>query len=362
VWTVLAAIVLVAVIGFGAYKLKPVLYDVRHPDVRRDAIANTAAQTPVGENAPAAAAAAETATPQPDAATTAQTVQSSTTPNTTQTTAPPMQANGATEKSDSTQNTQQNAGTPAAANAPIDSTPKPAQVAAAEKTTAEKVVTEKPATEKIPVNAEEASRKQPAIAKTPAGLTPKAAQVKKKIDDALAEKNLSGKASVQGVGNTLTITGKLRPGQHAALLNLLHDVPAGVRIVDNIGDDTAVPAAPSSATTTSSVTPKTQNAATAAVSPATTASSNVPAQASANSDAPKVTGARVAWANVTSTPAGAEIYIDDFPTGQKTPARVQVSSGVHVFTLHMDGYKDVRNGIEASDGGTVAVNATLRRP
>jgi serine/threonine protein kinase len=359
VWTVLAAIVLVAVIGFGAYKLKPVLYDVRHPEVRRDAIANTAAQSST-ENAPASTA-SETAAPQPDTATTTvQTSQSSAAPNATQPTIVQSQTNGAAEKSDAQQSAQQNAS--GAATSPIDSTQQPTQVAAAEKTAAEKVVAEKPATEKIPVNAEEASRKQPAIAKTPAGLTPKAAQVKKKIDDALAERNLSGKASVQGVGNTLTITGKLRPGQHAALLNLLHDLPAGVKIVDNIGDDTAVPAAPISATTTSSVTPKTQNAATAAVSSATTASSNVPAQASANSDAPKVTGARVAWANVTSTPAGAEIYIDDFPTGQKTPARVQVSSGVHVFTLHMDGYKDVRNGIEASDGGTVAVNATLRRP
>jgi serine/threonine protein kinase len=358
VWTVLAAIVLVGVIGFGAYKLKPVLYDVRHPEVRRDAIANTAAQTPSGENEPAAAA-AETATPQPDAATTAQTSQPNAAPNATQPTAAQSQPNSAAEKSDPAQNPQQNSGTTAAANAPIDSTPQPAQVAAAEKTTPEKVVTEKPATEKISVNAEEAPRKQPVVAKTPAGLTPKAAQVKKKIDDALAERNLSGKASVQGVGNTLTITGKLRPGQHAALLNLLHDLPAGVKIVDSIGDDTSAPA-PSAATTASSVTPKTQNAATAAVNSATTLST--PAQSSANSDAPKVTGSRVAWANVTSTPAGAEIYIDDFPTGQKTPARVQVPSGMHVFILHLEGFKDVRNGVEVSDGGTVAVSGTLHRP
>ena len=73
--TVLAAIAMVAVIGFGAYKLKPVLYDMRHPEARRDAIANTAAQSSAGANAPAATG-AETSTPQPDAAaTTAQTSQ-----------------------------------------------------------------------------------------------------------------------------------------------------------------------------------------------------------------------------------------------------------------------------------------------
>ena len=69
----------------------------------------------------------------------------------------------------------------------------------------------------------------------------------------------------------------------------------------------------------------------------------------------------MAWANVKSWPAGAEIYIDDFPTGQRTPARVQVPSGVHVFILHMEGFKDVRNGVDVSDGGTVAVSGTHHR-
>jgi hypothetical protein len=58
---------------------------------------------------------------------------------------------------------------------------------------------------------------------------------------------------------------------------------------------------------------------------------------------------------------GAEIYIDDFPTGQNTPARVQVPSGVHVFTLHLEGFKDVRRGVDVSDGGTVEVRGLLRR-
>jgi serine/threonine protein kinase len=360
-WTVLAAIVLVAVIGFGAYKLKPVLYDVRHPEVRRDAIANTAAQSS-SESAPASAA-TETATPQPDAAATAAQTsqQSGTTPNAAQPNGTQSQPSGATEKSDSQPNAQQNASS--AANPPVDSTPQPAQVAASERATAEKIVTEKPAAEKVPVNAEDAPRK-PAIAKPPAGLTPKASQVKQKIDDALAERNLSGKASVQGVGNTLTITGKLRPGQHAALLNLLHDLPAGVKIVDNIGDDTSTlattsaSAAPNPAPAATSSAQKSSNA---APNPGATLTRGATVQASANSDAPKATGSRVAWANVTSTPAGAEIYIDDFPTGQRTPARVQVPSGVHVFILHMEGFKDVRNGVDVSDGGTVAVSGTLHR-
>jgi hypothetical protein len=256
------------------------------------------------------------------------------------------QPNSTSEKTDSQLNATPNASD--ASNAPIDSAARPTKVAApenvtSEKGTAEKVVTEKPASEKIPVNAEETPRKQPAVAKTPLTLTPKAAQVKEKIEDAIAERNWSGKASVQGVGNTLTITGKLRPGQHAALLNLLHDVPAGVKIVDSISDTDVTPA-PSAAPEAA------HNVPTATPAPPTT-----------SSDEPKVTGSRVAWADVKTWPTGAEIFIDDKSTGQTTPARVQVPSGVHVFTLHLEGFKDLRRGVDVSDGGTVDVRGILRR-
>jgi PEGA domain len=149
----------------------------------------------------------------------------------------------------------------------------------------------------------------------------------------------------------------LRPGQHAALLNLLHDVPPGVKIVDNIGDDSSAPVASSSAP----AAPKPTGAVSPVPSSASAPPSNAPAPQSASSETPKVTGSRVAWADVKSWPTGAEIYVDDFPTGQKTPARVQVSSGVHMFTLTLEGFKDLRRGVEVSDGGTVEVQGQLRR-
>jgi serine/threonine protein kinase len=332
VWTVLAALLLLAVIAFGAYKLKPVLYDVRHPEVRNEATAN------------AATAAANTATA--PTTTDLSVAQDSSTPVSQPAAVEATQPNSTSEKTDSQLNATPNASD--ASNAPIDSAARPTKVAApenvtSEKGTAEKVVTEKPASEKIPVNAEETPRKQPAVAKTPLTLTPKAAQVKEKIEDAIAERNWSGKASVQGVGNTLTITGKLRPGQHAALLNLLHDVPAGVKIVDSISDTDVTPA-PSAAPEAA------HNVPTATPAPPTT-----------SSDEPKVTGSRVAWADVKTWPTGAEIFIDDKSTGQTTPARVQVPSGVHVFTLHLEGFKDLRRGVDVSDGGTVDVRGILRR-
>jgi hypothetical protein len=68
----------------------------------------------------------------------------------------------------------------------------------------------------------------------------------------------------------------------------------------------------------------------------------------------------VAWAQVDTTPAGAEILIDGISTGQFSPSRVQIPSGTHTIGLRMKGYEFARRGIQASEGGTVNVNATLR--
>jgi serine/threonine protein kinase len=360
VWTVLAALVLVGVIGFGAYKLKPILYDVRHPEVHNEAVANAAAQSPNAVTAPTSNGENST---QPDA--NATTAQNSQPPAQTE-----AQPNAATEKSDS-QSTQQNAaqGASDSTSAPTNPVTQPTQTVASEKLTPEKTPTAVAAVEKTDV----APVKKPVVAKTEPVLSTKAAQVKQKIEDALADRNLTGKASVQGVGNTLTITGKMRPGQHAALLNLLHDVPAGVKIVDNISDGdlapatSANPAAPSGNNGNSATNPDSlgaranrPGAAGANGDPAVTAQA-VSAKDTDSSEASKPTGARVAWADVKSFPVGAEIFLDEKSTGQTTPARVQVPSGVHVFTLHLEGFRDVRRGVDVSDGGTVDVRALLRR-
>jgi serine/threonine-protein kinase len=356
VWTVLAGLVLVGVIGFGAYKLKPILYDVRHPEVHNQAVANAAAQPPNSAAAPTSNG-AETTSQQPEANATA-----------AQTSQPPAQTeaqpNDATEKSDS-QSAQQNAaqGASDSASAPTTAVTQATQTTASEKVAPEKTPTAFAAVEKTDV----APVKKPVVAKTEPVLSAKAAQVKQKIEDALAERNLTGKASVQGVGNTLTITGKMRPGQHAALLNLLHDVPAGVKIVDSISDGDLAPANPpttSGGGGNSAANPNSPgaraNRAGANGDPAVTAQA-VSAKDTDSSEAPKATGARVAWADVKSFPVGAEIFVDEKSTGQTTPARVQVSSGVHVFTLHLEGFRDVRRGVDVSDGGTVDVRALLRR-
>src|SRR5215469_6184742 len=68
----------------------------------------------------------------------------------------------------------------------------------------------------------------------------------------------------------------------------------------------------------------------------------------------------VAWAQVNSTPEGAEIFIDDVPTGQLSPARVQMQAGSHILALRLNGYQVAKRGVQASEGGTVNVSETLK--
>jgi hypothetical protein len=69
---------------------------------------------------------------------------------------------------------------------------------------------------------------------------------------------------------------------------------------------------------------------------------------------------RVAWAEVTSSPKGAEIIVDGNSTGQASPARVQVTAGTHIVTLKLDGYQPVRRTVQVTEGSTVTVEGTLR--
>jgi serine/threonine protein kinase len=68
----------------------------------------------------------------------------------------------------------------------------------------------------------------------------------------------------------------------------------------------------------------------------------------------------VAWAQVSSSPQGAEIFIDGAPTGQVSPARVQVTTGSHIIALRLNGYQVAKRGVQANEGGTLNVSETLR--
>lgn len=84
-------------------------------------------------------------------------------------------------------------------------------------------------------------------------------------------------------------------------------------------------------------------------------------QTTLNIDLKERNPSHVAWAQVTTTPAGAEIFVDGISTGQFSPARVQIPSGTHTLAMRLSGYQPARRGVEASEGGTVLVNASLQR-
>jgi hypothetical protein len=90
----------------------------------------------------------------------------------------------------------------------------------------------------------EAKPEKAPVKKTEPSLSPKAAEYKGRIEEAISERGLTGRARVQASGNMLTVAGKLRPAEHGALLSFLRNVPSDIRVIDHIEyDDTPVAAA-----------------------------------------------------------------------------------------------------------------------
>jgi eukaryotic-like serine/threonine-protein kinase len=324
-------------------------------------------------------------------------------------------------------------------------------------------------------DAEPPAAPPPAPKKVEMPVSSAAADYKRQIEDAIAEKDLTGRVKVSAAAGTVMLNGKLRPSEHASLLKFMRNAPTDVRIVDDIQyDDSPVASTEPSDNGTHPVPAAGKSAihivtnvigATATVyGPAGHKLSDCQTPCSFNNLAPNhyslqiqkdgylavqtavetksgqaldqriqmealakglyvssrpagadifINGAkqsgqtpvtlplaggqydlvlrmpgyeaystriqvkdnvqttldvelkqkqelsRVAWAQVNSTPQGAEIFIDGNDTGQVSPARVQVPTGTHIIALRLKGYDTKRHGIEVSDGGTVSVTETL---
>jgi eukaryotic-like serine/threonine-protein kinase len=422
VGTILGALVLVGVIAYGGYKLRPVYDDVQK---LRKQSSSGPTETPT-ENSPAPAHMASSDAPADadgkDAATDAAVLPSP---------APSGAASPATSAAP---------GTPTA--------------------------TEVKNTEAI---------EKPAPKKLEPVLSAKAAQFKQQIEQAIAERGLSGKAKVQGVNSTLILAGKLHPAEHSVLLKLLRDAPPEVRIVDHIEyDDTPLPATsangdeghpvptagrgaihvvtdvigasailhgPAGRVLNQCLTPCSfnnlvpqqyslevskegfQTVQTALQVRANSVSdqklglqslakglfiSTEPAGADVFINGAKQSGqtpvtlplapgqynlvlrrqgyeaysstvqvkdnvqtqlatklteklnSRVAWAQVETNPTDAEILVDGNPTGKSTPSRIALPIGLHSVTLKLDGYRPVKRTVQVSDGGTVTITESLK--
>jgi serine/threonine protein kinase len=69
----------------------------------------------------------------------------------------------------------------------------------------------------------------------------------------------------------------------------------------------------------------------------------------------------IAWAQINSFPEGAEIWLDGSDTGQHAPGRVEIPSGIHDIVLKLDGFQPTRQVIQASEGGTISVSKILSK-
>jgi hypothetical protein len=89
-----------------------------------------------------------------------------------------------------------------------------------------------PESETAPLAAEKAIPHQKPAAPTLA--TSAANSLKSTLAAQLEDSSLAGKVILQVTGNTLTLSGLLTPRDHSRVLTLLHNVPGGVRVIDNI--------------------------------------------------------------------------------------------------------------------------------
>jgi serine/threonine protein kinase len=416
VGTILAAMLLLGVIIYGANKIKPVFLAARELHDAQTKGSNGPAPVPAGSDAAAN--------------------NSATNPAGTETSAQP--------KDSATAST-----TAGAESKPVE--PKSAEVVP------EKV---------IPRKAENT-------------LSPKAVEYKGRIEQVIADRGLAGRAKVQSTGNTLTLAGKLKPAEHGELLKFLRNAPADVRVIDHIEYDdapvavtgnpaggnpddgghpvptaghgaihvvtdvigaTAVLHGPAGRVLNKCETPCSfnnlnparyslevqkegyqsvqtalqvksadvqdqkikleslakgiyivsqppgadvfingakQSGQTPLTLPLAAGQYNLVlrlqgyeayagniqvqdnSQAQLNATLTEKSASRVAWAQVSSTPKGAEIIIDGNSTGQFTPARVQVPTGIHNIVLRLNGYQQAKRTIQASEGGTATIDATL---
>jgi hypothetical protein len=317
----------------------------------------------------------------------------------------------------------------------------------------------------------EPGAEKPAPKRSELVVSPQAAEYKGRIEEAISEKGLAGRARVQAIGNTLVLAGKLHPAEHGALLKFLRNAPANVRVVDHIefedtpiadkghGTDGGHPVPPvgqgaihvvsdligataklrgsSGQVVNQCQTPCSFNdlapaqysleVEKAGYQPMQTAlqvkpgsvidqkvtldsllkglylTSNPPGadvfiNGAKQSGQTPVTlplapgqynlvvrlpgyeayagnvqvkdniqtqlavelNARIAWAQVDTTPKGAEIFVDGTTTGQTTPARVQMPAGLHTLIIRLPGYQQVKRTVQASEGGTVNLQETLK--
>jgi serine/threonine protein kinase len=68
----------------------------------------------------------------------------------------------------------------------------------------------------------------------------------------------------------------------------------------------------------------------------------------------------IAWADVSSRPAGAEILLDGTSTGKFTPSRVSITAGTHAISLNLKGFEIASQKVFVDEGQSVRVDLPLK--
>ena len=69
---------------------------------------------------------------------------------------------------------------------------------------------------------------------------------------------------------------------------------------------------------------------------------------------------RVSWVDVRTHPDGAEIFVDGNPTGKSSPARVQITPGLHDIRINLKGFLPIVRKIAVDEGQTTFLNENLK--
>jgi serine/threonine protein kinase len=127
---------------------------------------------------------------------------------------------------------------------------------------------------------------------------------------------IADKVKTRVTANTLTVFGRLTPDEHRKLLNELHAVPAGIRVVDDI---------------------------------------------EYSSDLKETPAADTGWVLVRTEPRGAEILLDGADTGLRTPARIGTKQGEHSIRLTLGGFAPAQRTIAIQSGQTIQFTEPLEK-
>jgi serine/threonine protein kinase len=175
---------------------------------------------------------------------------------------------------------------------------------------------------KVPAKLPEPAVAPPAVEKAnptqnPAApfVTSAANSLKSTLGSQLADISLVSKVRMQVSGNALTLSGKLTPREHAKVLTLLHTVPGGVKVIDDIGFAEEPKAAPPAA--------------------------------------------EPGWVWIRSTPPGAKIFVDGNDRGLRTPARIGMPKGEHDVALALPGFVSSHRSVLVQPGQNVEFTESL---